>query len=202
MTTTLSPHQLAELRDRAARNVGSFIDPAQLSRVQRFVAGRRDWASAILGKPFSLRAMTTRELVLLDLAANAEPAPPEQPRPPAPQEPGYQPTAADRAAADRNEGAACAWARLVEMLPVRVSVAYNYSGPHHYELHVSGAEHIIVREPLHAGRLHRVADRSLCWTPSRAKHLLFAHLDDPADRNRVPTCKACLRIANRIAEAS
>ncbi|MGW4528877.1 hypothetical protein [Amycolatopsis sp. NPDC004378] len=196
--TRLTDSQLATLREQAARTSSSFVDPAQLTRVERFVAGRHDWASAILGKPFILRAMTNRELVLLDLAAAAEPAPPEPPRPPAPWEPGYQPTNADRAATARGEAAARAWAQLAKALPVPVSVAYNYSGPHHYEFHVSGAEHIIVREQLHAGRLHRDADRSLCWTPSRARHLLFANLDDPADRVRVPSCKACLRTAYRI----
>lgn len=197
--TGLTETQLAELRTRAAGIACGFVDPTQLRRVEQFVTGRNPWASAILGKPFALRAMTNRDLVLLDLAAHAEPTPPEPPRAPAPWEPGYQPTEGERAATARSQAAARAWLRLVTALPVPVSVAYNYSGPHHYEFHVSGANHIIVREPLHAGRIHRHADRSLCWTPSRAQHLLFAYLDDPVDRDRVPTCKACLRIAYRVA---
>ncbi|UKD50777.1 hypothetical protein L3Q65_00335 (plasmid) [Amycolatopsis sp. FU40] len=195
--TRLTADQIAEMRERAGRTTSSFIDPAQLGRVERFVSGRHRWASAILGKPFRLRAMTHRELTLLDLAAHAEPAPPE-PVHRVPEEPGAASVEPDRAAAVRAGAAAYEWARLAAALPVRASVAYNYSGPHHYEFHVSGADHIIVREPLHLGRLHRAAGRSLCWTPSRAKHLLF-DLDDPTNHDRVPTCKPCLRTAYRIA---
>ncbi|OXM47521.1 hypothetical protein [Amycolatopsis alba] len=191
MTTALTASQLRHLREQAARTSTPFVDPAQLARVQQFVTGRHAWAEAILGKRFALRGMTCRDLVLLDLAARAEPFPPEQPRTP--------PVDASQCAADiRRAAAATVWRQLAQALPVRVSVAYNYSGPRHLESYVSGAEHIIVREPLHAGRLHRDAGRSLCWTPSRARRLFFSHLDDPADRDRIPTCKACLRITYRL----
>lgn len=192
LATRLTADQLAEMRESAGKQASPFIDPAQLGRVERFVACRHEWATAILGKPFRLRAITNRELVLLDLAAHTEPAPPE-PRPPASHEPGRPPAEpAARCAAGAHE-----WARIAAAFPVRVSVAYNYSGPNHYESHVSGAEHIIVREPLHQGRLHRAADCPLCWTPSRAKHLLF-DLADPTNRDRVPSCKRCLRTAYHI----
>ncbi len=188
--TILTDSEIRELREKSARTSSPFIDPVQLARVQQFVSGRHGWASAILGKPFALRAMTHRDLVLLDLAARAEPS--EQPRTPTVElgEPARP--------RGRRPAAAKAWQQLATALPVTVSVAYNYSGPRHLETYLSGAEHIIVRAPLHAGRLHRDAGRSLCWTPARARHLLFPHLDDPADRGRIPTCKACLRTAYRL----
>jgi hypothetical protein len=194
--TRLADDEVARLRRQAGTANLSFVDPAQLLRVERFLVGRRAWAAAILGKPFSLRAMTNREVVLLDLASQAEPEPPEPDQPPAPRESGYQPSARYRAELARQETAQRQWRQLAEALPVAVSVAYNYSGPHHYEFHVSGANHIIMREHLGAGRLQRDAGKALCETPSRSRHLLFCHRDAPEDR--VPTCKACLRIAYRI----
>lgn len=104
----LADTQLAEPHRDAARVSSPFADPAQLTRVRKFVAGRPKWAEAITGKPFSLRAMTAHELVLLDLATRAELEPPTTPRPPAP---GYLPTVAERAATARAEAGARAWSR-------------------------------------------------------------------------------------------
>ncbi|HEX6359492.1 hypothetical protein [Actinophytocola sp.] len=196
--TRLSDAQLDELRVRARRVAGSLVDPAQLTRVTRFVAGRHAWAGAVLGKPFNLHRLTNAELVLLDLAAQAEPEPPVEPRPPAPWEEGYQPSERELAVAARAQARAKEWDRVRAALPVPVTVLYNYSGPHHYEFHVSGADHIIVREALDAGRLQRAADQSLCWTPSRARHLSFDRVSPESDR--VPTCKACLRFAYRLVD--
>lgn len=124
------------------------------------------------------------ELVLLGRARDAEPEPPVPVRVLAARE---QDALEDRRRADRPQQQVDAWASLRAKLPVRVSVAYNGSGRHHYAAYVSAAGHIVVREPLRAGRGRRDADRSLCWTPSRAPSLLFENLDIPNDR--VPTCK-------------
>jgi hypothetical protein len=194
--TRLTQEQLTALRDQAKQAVTGFVDPAQLQRVSSFVAGKHEWATAVLGSPFNLRSMTNRQLVLLDLAAAAEPEPPVRPRPPAPGEPGYVPSEAELARKACWEAKEREWQELAAAMPVKVSVAYNHSGPLHLENYVSGAEHIIVREPLTVGKLRRDARQSLCWTPSRAKHLLFCHYDTPEDR--VPSCKDCVRKAYKI----
>lgn len=195
--TTLSDETLAQLRDRARRKAGPFVDPRLLPQLERKLAGAYpEWMSAVVGRPVSSwRRVGWAELVLLGLACDAEPEPPVPPRLLAERE---RAAIDERRRADHVQQQVDAWASLRAALPVRVSVAYNGSGRHHYASHVSGAQHIIVQEPLHAGRIHRDADRSLCWTRSRAKHLLFENLDIPNDR--IPTCKACLRTAKQIAQ--
>lgn len=198
--THLSDETLSELRARARREAGPFVDPRLLPALTaKTVRAYPEWVSAVLGRQVhDVRRVSWAELVLLGLAYDLEPEPPVPARVLAERERLAQ---KERQHAEWLEQKHKEWAALRASLPVKVSVAYNYSGPHHYEFHLSGANHIIVREPLLVGRLRRDADRSLCWTPSRAKHLLFAHLDDPADRARVPNCKACLRIAARIAQS-
>ncbi|MFR9753980.1 hypothetical protein ACL02S_23475 [Nocardia sp. 004] len=189
--TTLTDHQVTQLRQQAATRARGPIDPAQLRRVEEFMPGRSAWASAILGRPFpGIRGMSVPELVLLDLAAHTEPTPPP-PRP--------TPTRSPRetAAAARVEAVAAAWMTLAQKLPVKVGVAYNYSGPRHLETYLSGADHIILLEPLYTGRLHRSENTALCCTPSRSRKLQFNPPDTPD--KRTPTCKACLRTAYRIA---
>lgn len=199
--THLSDETLSELRARARREAGPFVDPRLLPGLSAKAArAYPEWVSAVLGRQVhDVRRVSWAELVLLGLACDAEPEPPVPARLLAERE---RAASEERRRAEHLRGQADAWAALRVSLPVKVSVAYNYSGPHHYEFHLSGANHIILREPLSSGRLRRDAGRSLCWTPSRAKHLLFAHLDDPADLNRVPNCKACLKIAARIAQPS
>lgn len=194
--TTLTDGDLAELRDRAGREATGFIDPARLNRVEHFISGRCAWAQAVTGRPsFTSRTMTERELALLDLAAEAEPQPPT----PAPKPVKASPR--ESAWEARQLAAAREWETLRAALPVPVIVAYNYSGPHHYEFHTSGADHILVQGPVDVGRLHRTAGQALCETPSRARHLLFDSTTTQDSVSRVPTCKACLRVAGRIAEA-
>lgn len=198
--TRLPDDTLAELRARARREAGPFVDPRLLPGLQAKTArAYPEWVSAILGRQVhDVRRVSWAELVLLGMASDAEPEPPVPARVLAARE---QIAIEERQRAGWLEEKRREWATLRASLPVKVSVAYNYSGPHHYEFHLSGANHIILREPLLVGRLRRDAHRSLCWTPSRAKHLLFAHIDDPADRARVPNCKACLRVAVRIAQS-
>lgn len=169
-----------------------------MSQLEHKLAGAYpEWMSAVLGRPVNgRRRLSWTELVLLGLARDVESEPPVPARVLAECE---RAALEERRRAEHLQQQVDAWASLRARLPVWVSVAYNGSGRHHYELHVSGAQHIIVREPLHFGRIHRDANRSLCWTPSRAKHLLFENLDIPSDR--IPTCKACLRTAERIAQA-
>ncbi|WP_433716894.1 hypothetical protein ACQP2U_43695 (plasmid) [Nocardia sp. CA-084685] len=195
MATALTTQQLTRLREDADRQNCRFVDPAQLQRVTEFTSRNWAWASAVLGAPFTgTRALTGYELVLLDLAAAAEPEPPAAPRPAPTRSPREEAAAAHaRAVHD-------AWMALVAQLPVPVKVAYNYSGPLHLENYVSGADHILPTRPVSVGRLHRSEHSSLCCTPSRSRKLLF-ELPDPPDQ-RTPTCKACIRTAYRIVGAT
>jgi hypothetical protein len=206
--TLLTAEHLDLLRTQADRSTSPFVDPAQLTRVSRFVTGRHAWATAILGAPFDLHRMTNRQMNLLDLAAQAEPEPPTPPRPPAPWEPGYVLSPAEQRDADRVAAADAEWARLQAAMPVPVSVAHNFSSRHHYEFYVQGADHIIVWAELRIGRLHRTARDSLCETPSRRRSLLFANAELERDgqehkgERTLPTCRTCLRIARHIADAT
>lgn len=196
--TRLSDATLVELRDRSRREAGPFVDPRLLAVLEgKLVRAYPEWVSAVLGRQVhDVRRVSWPELVLIGLACDAESDPPVPPRVLAERE---RAASEARRCAERRQERVDAWATLRAALPVRVSVAYNYSGPHHYEFHVSGAEHIIVREPLHIGRLRRDADRSLCWTTSRAPRLMF-DLSGAPDETRIPTCKACLSIAERITQ--
>jgi hypothetical protein len=201
--TALSVEQLAALVQQARAipfATGSIVDPVRLRHLQGWWSHElTEWAEAVLGRAIPhVWRLSWFELVVLDLAHDAEPSPPPPPK--------LTAQRAIRQAADdvrhRKDAAAARavrdeWLALATALPVKVAVAYNYSGPLHFESYQSGAVHIILREPLRIGRLYRGAHQALCETPSRAKHLLFAHdHDDPADR--CPTCQACLRTAYRI----
>lgn len=204
--TNLTADQLADLRDQAIREAGPFVDPRRLRSVVARMAGRPDdWAGAILGHPYAgLRSTRWRELVLLDLACDAEPDPPVSAARMAREE------AARRATDERNARSAAEhqatvgeWRQLRDALPVPVIVLHNYTSHRHCESgYVQGRDHIIVQADLLVGRLHRAADEPLCWTPSRAKDLqVFANPLDAITEDRLPTCKACLRTAERIAGA-
>ena len=77
--TALAPGVLTEMRDRADREAGPFVDPRILHQI-RAVAPHPEWAAAILGHPFlGVRAAPWRDLYLLYLATQAEPNPPAPP---------------------------------------------------------------------------------------------------------------------------
>jgi len=61
-----------------------------------------------------------------------------------------------------------------------------------------GANHIVVRTSLRAGRLNREEEQPLCWTPSRAHELRYVEPTAQDERN-MPDCKACLRNAEKLA---
>jgi hypothetical protein len=195
--TMLDDARLAKLREQARREAGSFVDPRQLARVTAFVATRRAWATAVIGRPFNPRTMTCRDLVLLDLAAHAEPNPPVPPRLARPGEPGYVLSDRERLLAQHQRDMTQEWEQLKAALPFDCVVAHNYQSRHHYEFYVQGADHIIVWEAVHVGRLHRAKGDALCETPSRSRSLYFPHAY--IDRKEFyPSCKTCVRIAARI----
>lgn len=197
--TRLTAEQLHELRARADREAGPFLDPVLFRRIQHWVPAAHDeWATAVLGHDWAgFRCASNRDLVLLDLARAAEPDPPEPPRVAAQRaEAQRRAAAAARAATDRQVRRMAEWAKLRAALPVRVEVVHNYTSARHFEHYVQGVDHIMVREPLSVGRLRRDPNRPLCWTPSRDKNL--QHFSDGYE-DRVPECKACIAIAERIA---
>jgi hypothetical protein len=198
--TALTAAQLDQLRRQAEQTPhvhSGFVDPALLRRVQRWWRlGLHEWAEAVVGHGFDWRRVRQVELVLLDLAHDAEPTPPPPPK-----------LTARRAAAQAAEHhqaqardahlQACAqeWAALRAALPVPVEVLHNYTSARHVEGFTQGADHIIVLADLTVARLHRPDRHPLCWTPSRNRDL---RVFDGASGARTPTCQACVRTAYRI----
>lgn len=116
---------------------------------------------------------------------------------------------ADKAAAERRRELD-EWHALRALLPVAVFVGHNWSAGH-YELSRTGRDHIVAQEDLAVGRLRRAAGDALCETAARKGERGARgfgprdHLDrSPVDgeRERVPSCAACLRVASRVAEVS
>ena len=195
MSTRLSAATIAELRKRATLAAGPFVDPVVFRRLQQWApSSHPEWAAAILGRPFTgIRYVSNADLLLLDLAHTAEPDPPPSAALLAARA-ELQRTSAEQL--ERRWAALAAWQTTRAALPVRVDVVHNYTSARHTETHVQGVDHAIVREPLHVGRLHRDPGQTLCWSPSRAQHLV--HFSDHYD-DRIPDCRLCLRIIARLA---
>lgn len=203
--TNLADEQLAALRDAARRTAGSLVDPRLMRAFESWWRiGLAEWASAVIGRDFpGVRALTWREMVLLNLAHAAEPTPPPSPKYAAQLAEFKQKQLAD---AEHHQAKVKAWESLRAKLPVPVSVAFNYSR-HTYEFHCHGGDHIVVWAALDAGRLHRVAGQALCETPSNTRllHLDNSRLEREAQESgreqRLPSCKACLKAAGRVVQA-
>jgi hypothetical protein len=195
--TRLTDERIDEIRARA-RAQGTFVDP----RVLRAQAGALlsvtpRWAHAVLGRPFrGPHTDSWQAFLTLVYAMEAEPDPPSDP----------VRTAADRAEEERQHAEAAesarraqerdtAWEYLRAHLPVASVVRYNYASRFHTEWYSAGAKHVVVLDELRHGRRHRTAAAALCET--RSRRLEFV-VDGPAGRD-VPTCRACLRTAARIA---
>lgn len=91
------------------------------------------------------------------------------------------------------------WMNLARELPVPVTVWHNWT-PRHYDGYEQGADHIVLLEPLDVGRIQRAARRPLCETPSRRRQLRNVFANGEAQYERVPDCKACLRLAEGLAQ--
>lgn len=185
------------LTARAAASVradGGLVDPAKLRKVER-LARPQDWRLAVLGHADRPSLIEMHLLLLADEAGVNPPLPADIIEQRAVIEARRR--ADNDAAATRRRTISAEWSALVKALPVPVGVAYNYSGPNHLENWTQGADHVILRADLTAGRLHRKAGQALCTTPSTDGHQLFDEPDEPDQRT--PTCKACIRIACRVA---
>ncbi|MFM9594118.1 hypothetical protein ACKI16_23795 [Streptomyces scabiei] len=190
--TALTREELDDLRARAAREAGPFVDP----RVQAaFRVHGAEWAAEILGRPYGgPYALTWPELYLLHLAVQAEPTPPPPPLATAARAAReLEEENARRAAAEEAARREAEWRELVDALRaagVRVEVRHNYTSARHLELYTQGADHVCLLDALHVGRLHRDAGAALCHTPSNARNLAYL---EPTTDGRLPSCRTCLR---------
>ena len=204
--TNLTAEQLEQLRAEAYAQRSPFIDPAAWRAVTE-THFYPEWATAILGHPYQGPNRIERwELSLLALALAAEPDRPI-PAAVAAAHLAWDEMAKKRAAEDaaKRQVERDAWHALRDRLPVPVTVGHNWTMGH-YDGHVAGKDHIVVQADLHVGRLHRPAKEVLCATPSkktsgsRNKDPLRGVDRDDDGEDRIPTCKQCLRISERIAK--
>lgn len=207
--TNLSRERIEELRAKAYADRSPFIDPAAF-RAVREAHFYREWAEVILGHPYrGVNHVEPWEITLLALALAAEP---ERPVPGAErarieqarrEREEYNRRAAAERAAER-----AAWEALRARLPVPVTVGHNWTIGH-YDGHVTGRDHIVAQADLKVGRLARARYQVFCETPSKASSGQGLYTRNPlrgVDRDddgedRIPTCKACLRIAERLGGA-
>jgi hypothetical protein len=212
--SALTDERLVELREAARREAsdGRFIDPVLFRQTAGMIGTvPADWLMRVYGEPFASRSQLPWWVSVLVLRAREEDAAHlaelEAARTAAAQRIREEEAAAARA---QGEAQLSEWRALQERLPVRTFAAHNWTVGH-YDGYVSGADHIVVLEPLDVGRLHRATGKSLCETPSKARSGTarrpnpLRHLendpDSASDPNRIPTCRACLRIAERLAGA-
>lgn len=201
--SSLDAVTLARMRADAERGHSSrHMDPALVREAERFLPGMStEWLTYVVGRPvMTYRYFTTAELILAVAAAkaDAEYLREAQAARYAAWEQERKANAARAASAHQRE--ADAWDALRAALPVPVSVWHNWTA-RHYDGWIQGADHAVVLEDLHAGRLHRQAKDPLCWTPSRAHQLRHVTPNGTDDERRIPDCKACLRTARQLAKA-
>lgn len=199
--TALTGDVLAALRSQAAAQSSPFIDPVLFRAIQQ-VLPRVDgaWLTMVTGRTsVSLYTMDNAEMALIVHAAELDTDHIEDAREHKRlqwQQANWAATEASRA---EDRAIVDEWHALAARLPVPVAVWHNWTA-RHLDGYEQGADHIVVLEDCHAGRLFRPVHRPLCWTPSRAHPLrhVAANLDD---EHRLPDCKACLKIAHRLAAA-
>jgi hypothetical protein len=193
---------LAAMRAEATADTSPFIDPVVFRKAQTVLAGvDGGWLNRVIGHEVrSWTHLTPAEMALAVKAAEMDSEHLQALRDQ--QYAGYR--AADReraervAAADRARREA--WEALRAQLPVPVEVWHNWT-LRHCDGYEQGANHIVVRAYLRAGRLRREEGQPLCWTPSRAHELRYV---EPAaqDERNIPDCKACMQRAEKLAKAA
>ena len=210
--TALTDDHLDAIRADTHSRRNRFVDPTRLAPVQATLARLpQSWIAHVLGHPVAdsgIRQWGTMvaladaaELDHIHLAYLAGRDDEERTR----RLDRERAEAQHRAAAKRQQ-----WDDLRRRLPVDVFVGLNWA--YGYENGSNrGRSHIVVQRDLCTGRLRRSAETALCETPSRTRPgvrglnpmraLDRAPRDGvvPGDFDRVPDCRACLAIADRIA---
>jgi hypothetical protein len=105
--------------------------------------------------------------------------------------------AASAAAAAARQAKMDGWVVLRDRLPFPVVVWHNWTA-RHLDGYEQGADHIVLLEDLVRPWFRRDKRKPLCWTPSRSQPLRYVH-GNTGDEVRVPTCKVCLRWAEKLA---
>lgn len=205
--TRLTAEQIEDLRTCARMASGPFIDPRALHRVDR-ASFHADWATAILGREYpGIRWARPWEITLLDLALDAEPDRPTPAAELARQEQARREFEAERqATAEAYLAKLDAWHQLRDRLPIPVTVGHNWTIGHWESGHVAGKDHIVAQAELAVGRLRRTKHQVLCETPGKNRSggrrnpdpLRGVDREDDGE-DRIPTCAACLKVAERIA---
>ena len=199
IASALDEAALAAMRADAEATAGPFADPALLRTAELALAGiDAAWLERVIGhQAGSWRSLGHAEMLLAvraaetdaeHLAALAASNHRKQAR-------ERQVTGA--AAQGQADAAAAHWQRLRGQLPVPVTVQHNWTA-RHLDGYEQGADHIVVLEDLHAGRLRRAAGTPLCQAPSRARQLRHVSAGT-GDERRLPSCAACLRHAEELA---
>lgn len=198
MSTPIYPEYegLRAMAEESVRRDGRFIDPVK-RRMYALLPGGYDWRVSVLGHDRSV-GLVDMHMLLLAHGQDVEPPMPAWLA-------ELRAKARESVRRQRAEFAARlraldeAWELIWRKLPVRVGVAYNYSGPNHYESYQQGAVHILlINQGVQVGRAVRSQGGAMCTTRSTARHQVWADMGDPPDK-RVPTCKACIRFAARVA---
>ncbi|MER5354672.1 hypothetical protein ABT093_30615 [Kitasatospora sp. NPDC002551] len=200
--TLLTDEEITELRDRARREAGPFVNPAFVHAPRHF--HNRDWAAAITGsREFSIGHWPT--LYLLHIAMQTEPEPPVTRSQLAERAAAEERTRAAEAmrvlreqhTAERHRTEAEAWAAAVRGCLVKVTVRENL----HARVRGGARErlrHVVPVSEAVSGRSRRhLAGRALCETPGRARPLPLA--DEPA--GEPATCGRCLAYIAQIRPA-
>lgn len=192
------PATLIRLRATAAGLAGPFVDPEMLRRIEHAEGWRHpEWVQRLTGLAgLTPRRATYRDGILVALASDADHE--------------YlwwcqylQTTEAQRQIGLEREAARrdrfqrhYAWGLLRERIPVPVRVEHNWYSRGHVTGNNWTVDHIVVLADLEDGRLRRPKGWALCQTRA-ATPRFRAVFPNGDDENRRPTCKQCLRIAER-----
>ena len=195
--------EYAELREEAERTCPRFVDPRGLLKDEEMRRRRGyDWCTAVLGRAYSPRAITTVDAHMLKIAdeRNLDP--------PLPQSILDARAEAQRREQKRTEQRqaykerdVAAWADALEQCDVPVHVRPNTRGrrtPGHADGFNDGPlRHAVPDVDAMSGRSRRhPVGRALCETERRAKP---RELGEPTDEP--VTCKGCLKLAPAIRHA-
>ncbi|OEV10542.1 hypothetical protein [Streptomyces nanshensis] len=193
--TRLTDQQLRDLRERARREAGPFVDPALV--VPKFHS--IEWAEAIAG--YTLEKLDWPTTYLLHLGLKAEPEPPTIPGQQASREKHAQHAATVRAATaerhnEREEEDTRRWRDLAEACPVELDVRENLNSPARRRdgRSIGPLRHATPRTDAVSPRRLHPAGRALCEVTRERR------LGDPIDQHA--TCRACWQYASQLQPAS